>query len=441
MKILIYALGLPPFRRGGLVEYSVDLSEQLSENGNKVTFLYPGKMPFFDSNKCKFRRKKTRYQFDCFELINPLPVSLTFGNSINTPKFYEYRREKEMRKFISNIAPDVVHIHTIMGLPMQFIKILKEKNIKIVYTTHDYYGLCPKMLTDSPLEKLKSSNCAYDCMMCNIGPSIGKIKIMQSHFYQKYKTSKIFKYLRRRQRENIQPRANAFLFNSKEAEERYKLRKYYLNIFSKVDLFHFNSSVALNVFRQYLPNAKGKVVPLVIDGLRKKKTIKIEKDNVKIGFLGGIDRKKGFFLLKQVLSELKLRGFTFKVLCAGSNVDDDFFKNSYVKNLGIISENDIKKFYEEIDVLIVPSIWHETFGLVVVEAITNNVPVFCSDTVGAKDLIPKEYIFHGSKQLLLKLQHFLSSKDNRKEAFRKFSNLNYDINFKKHVLVISHEFY
>lgn len=441
MKILVYGLGLPPFRRGGLVEYSVDLAKQLSENGNKVTFLYPGKMPFLDSKKCSFREIHTHYKFNCFELINPLPVSLTFGNSINTSEFYVNRRKNEIRQFISEVAPDVVHIHTIMGLPIQFLEVLKEKNIRIVYTTHDYYGLCPKILSDNPLRELHSSSCTYDCMMCNVGPSIKKIKIMQSNLYQRFKESKVFQYLRSRQREHFKDKDDKYYFNEKQAIERFKLRKYYLKLFSKIDFFHFNSSVAEEMFRQYLPNIKGKVIPLMINGLEQRSEPKVEKSSVTIGFLGGVDNKKGFSLLKKALCRLKADGMTFNVLCAGSNTDDSFFKEDYVTNLGIISGNRIKKFYKQIDMLVVPSLWHETFGLVVLEAITNNVPVICSDMVGAKDLIPSKYIFHDKEELSLKLRKFITSADIREKAFDEFGNLNYDTNFKKHVLLISQELY
>lgn len=441
MKILVYSLGLPPFRRGGLVKYSVDLSEQLSENGNEVTFLYPGHMPFLNSRKCRFKRRKTHYKFDCFELINPLPVSLTFGNSINAAAFYADRSKYEMERFISQIAPDVVHLHTIMGLPIQFLEVLKEKNIKIVFTTHDYYGLCPKMLTDNPLEKLQSSECTYDCMMCNAGPSIDTIKIMQSHLYQTFKNSQIFKYLRSRQRDHFKGKEEKYSFNRKQAIERYKLRKYYLNLFSKINYIHFNSSVAEQVFKQYLPNVKGKVVPLVINGLKQKANPKVANDRTTIGFLGGVERKKGFALLSKVLCELKADGMQFDVICAGSNANDKFFDKDYVTNLGIISRNQVDDFYNHIDVLVVPSLWHETFGLVVVEAMANNVPVICSDMVGAKDLIPSDYVFHSKKDLVIRLKEFISSSTLRDQAFSKFSNLNYDMDFKKHVSLISREFY
>ena len=45
---------------------------------------------------------------------------------------------------------------------------------------------------------------------------------------------------------------------------------------------------------------------------------------------------------------------------------------------------------ENIDMVIVPSVWHETFGFTVLEALSYGVPVLVSENVGAKDLIVQE---------------------------------------------------
>lgn len=37
-----------------------------------------------------------------------------------------------------------------------------------------------------------------------------------------------------------------------------------------------------------------------------------------------------------------------------------------------------------------PSVWYETFGYTVLEALSFGVPVLVSDTVGAKDIIPDD---------------------------------------------------
>ena len=304
MKILIYSLGLPPFRRGGLVNYSVDLAEQLAKGNNKVTFLYPGKMPLKKSNYLSFKKKKVNYSFQCYEMTNPLPVSLTFGNSTDVLPFFEKRDKLKIRRFIKIISPDVVHIHTIMGLPKEYLEVLKEENIKTVFTTHDYYGLCPKMLTSNPLERLKSSECSYDCMLCSLGPSLNKIRLMQSHFYQVFKESKIVKCFREKQRQKVTDALTTYYFDEGQARKRYKLRKYYLQMFKLIDYYHFNSSVSESIYKKYLPNIKGKVLPITEKGLQKDVVKKEVADQVTIGFLGGVSYKKGFKQVKQVTARL-----------------------------------------------------------------------------------------------------------------------------------------
>lgn len=45
---------------------------------------------------------------------------------------------------------------------------------------------------------------------------------------------------------------------------------------------------------------------------------------------------------------------------------------------------------DETDVLITPSVWNETFGYTVMEALSYGVPVIVSSHVGAKDIVPAD---------------------------------------------------
>jgi glycosyltransferase involved in cell wall biosynthesis len=45
--------------------------------------------------------------------------------------------------------------------------------------------------------------------------------------------------------------------------------------------------------------------------------------------------------------------------------------------------------FSKFDLLIMPSIWFETFGFVALEAISFGIPVLLSDTCGVKDIIQK----------------------------------------------------
>lgn len=50
---------------------------------------------------------------------------------------------------------------------------------------------------------------------------------------------------------------------------------------------------------------------------------------------------------------------------------------------------DLESIFDETDALIAPSVWYETFGYTVLEALSFGVPVIVSSTVGAKDMIPE----------------------------------------------------
>ena len=44
MDILHYSLGLPPFRRGGMTQYCLDLIAGQVKEGHNVTLLWPGRL-------------------------------------------------------------------------------------------------------------------------------------------------------------------------------------------------------------------------------------------------------------------------------------------------------------------------------------------------------------------------------------------------------------
>ncbi|MDU0350271.1 glycosyltransferase, partial [Enterococcus sp. 3MOLP] len=67
--------------------------------------------------------------------------------------------------------------------------------------------------------------------------------------------------------------------------------------------------------------------------------------------------------------------------------------NSNVEVLGKYSPIQKKEVFNNIDILIVPSKCKETFGLVVLEALSLGTPVLVSENVGAKDLLEENLIF------------------------------------------------
>ena len=51
------------------------------------------------------------------------------------------------------------------------------------------------------------------------------------------------------------------------------------------------------------------------------------------------------------------------------------------------TQSDLPEIMSNTDVLVAPSIWYETFGFTVLEALSFGIPVIVSDHVGAKDIV------------------------------------------------------
>ena len=447
MKILQYTLGLPPYRRGGLPQYSTDLSEELTKQGEDVTVLYPGKMRLKDSSKLQFKPKKSDYSFKVVEMMNPLPVSLGLG--INEAKPYFGKRDKrDIKNFLTTLAPDVIHLHTLMGLPLEFLEIAHEHNIKIVYTTHDFYGLCPKMLELNPKDLLQSRECSYDCMLCKDGPSLNKIKVMQSHFYEKMKNTSLMKKIRQNQKKSISvvdiSSKELGTVSQAEAYDRYLLRKYYLKMFNLIDKFHFNSNVSADYIRNFLPSAPGKVISITHKGLqdnRKNNNHKFNKDKIRFTYIGPYDQKKGFYLLGDVFKELSKNYSNFEVNFYGDILEQPIFKESWAINHGIIPKEKMNDVYKNTDVLIQPSLWHETFGFTILEALSQGTPCIVSNNVGAKDLLPTSWIFRNKSELIDKLISIISDSSSLNNMQKEVNQLFLQNKFNNHVSKVIAEVY
>lgn len=440
MKIIEYTLGISPFRRGGLPRYSTDLADELAIT-NDVYVLYPGKINLFRNKKIKLIKKNNSHKFSLVELINPLPVSLGLGID-ESNVFMEKKDISLLMNFIDNIKPDVIHFHTFMGIPLEALEEIKKRKIKMVFTTHDYYGFCPKMLLDNPKKELKFHSCSLDCMLCNRGPSYKKLILMQSRVYEFLKNTALIKKIRKLQKKQLENETfKGGVIENEEVNARYNLRKYYEKMYKLIDEFHFNSVVARDYIKQFLPNIHGKVINITHSGLEDNRKIREYKDNkvIKIGYIGIYDAKKGFFEFIESLKEVRKKHLNFEVYFYGDICNNVFFNNKWVHNMGVKKESEMRKVYRNIDLLVLPSIWHETFGFVTLEATLEGTPVLVSQNVGAKDILSEKNIFFDKEDLIDKLNSILTSGLGELRIQTK----NFDImyNMKNHSKVIEKEFY
>lgn len=201
MKILHYSLGFPPYRTGGLTKFCMDLMNEQERCGNEVSLLWPGQMRIFDK-KINILKRRSQGNIGSFELINPIPVS--YDEGIIDVEAYTVSCDKSIyHNFLNQYSPDVIHIHTLMGLHSEFLTEARKLGIHTVFSVHDFFAVCPKVTLFHNNHVCESPENCEDCPTCNATAlSLKKLWVLQSLPYRVVKNNWIIKKLRKHHRDN-----------------------------------------------------------------------------------------------------------------------------------------------------------------------------------------------------------------------------------------------
>ncbi len=438
MKILHISLGTPKFRSGGLPLYNHDLMKVQKKMGYDVSMLYPGHFDFLKKTRLKTKKNN---DYEVFEVINPNFVAIPFG--INNPsKFMSIGDVKVYRNFLIKLKPEVIHVHTLMGIQSSFFEAAEELGIPMVYTTHDYYPLCCKTNMIDFEGKLCDEISPERCARCNSSVTTTSLMqyLMQSSTYQNFKKSLFFSYIRKNKKNKLkveQPIITKEI--SKDCVEEYsQLNKYRLNILKKMSKIHCNSSIAKDVYEEYI-NVEKEVISITLRDIKdNRKLIKrAVKDKVKIGYIGSKDPYKGLEVLLNASNLLVKDKIDFELNIYG----DDFSSLEISSKLNCIKHGRFPReklgnIMGDLDLLIIPSIWKETFGFTALEAISYGVPVMVSEYVGAKDIVEKidsRCLFKPTvESLYKKMKYFIENNTYRKDLNEKLHKAKIKFEMEEH---------
>ena len=220
------------------------------------------------------------------------------------------------------------------------------------------------------------------------------------------------------------------------------LMNYYHECFAFVDCFHFNSEVSKAVYTSCLPDVTGKVVPITHSGIkdnRKKKSF--DADKVKIGFIGSEEPFKGLPLLIEILQEIGTSD-KWDLSVWGCRVARHPSLPIYYR--GKFKADTMRNVYDDMDVLIVPSVWKETFSLVTLEALSYGVPVIVSDNVGAQDIVKRydnRFVFHDKKELAELIKTIIADRSSLRAYNLQICDLPWNHDMKSHAIDVINMMY
>lgn len=245
---------------------------------------------------------------------------------------------RSIKKYVDDILdrekPDIAICHNLCGLSISVWDSLKERNVKIIQEIHDQYMTCINS------NAFKGKYCETPCRLCKT-----------FRLLHKSKSSKI----------------DSVIGVSQFVLDRFVDLGYYKNAKKYVLHNARNFPIAESTSWQ-----KGK--PL------------------RIGFIGNVSRVKGVDILVKAFMNTKLDS---TLTIAGMASDLPFMEEleSYKEknnSINIVGFMDSQKFYQQVDVVVIPSVWPDTFPTVAFEACANNVPVICSRIGGLPEIIKED---------------------------------------------------
>lgn len=373
MNILVSTPNFFPHSFGGGEIYVYRLAKELLQRGHDVKVLTPVKWK--DSKDPYIINKYDYENIPCVGFsLNPEAVSIAERNTGFGPLMLQI-----LRGILSDHNPDIVHIN---GMKPAMVMLCNELKIPHVVTAHHAGISCPA----GGLLRPDNSICdiavnSRDCIRCCsiwkrpkwfVGWAMGHIP---SWIYRplgkSYNNSKNLSYI---QRGLIYP----WLIEQTIAAEKIVLEHAQVIISPSLTIRDL-------LIRNGCDPQKIVVIPHGIEPIKRFPLGDIKNRPVRFGYIGRIDPSKGLHIMLEA-SELLIDGSLCEMHIFGAARNpwheeyrkktlSEYRGKSKIFDYGLIPHNKLSDAFAKIDVLIVPSILPEAFGLVVAEAFSAGRPV------------------------------------------------------------------
>ena len=348
-RVLIVSDLFPPYFVGGSEIVAYEQSRLLKKMGFDIR-VFAGKR----GNRLKrFQLTREKRDFDVYR-INLHDFDFDYNY------FLQEKEELEttFQKILYDLSPDLVHFHNIRPLSLKMIDQCNDLHIPTLLTLHDYYLICFKSI----LLGDESSVCLENDPACTF--------CKKEHIII-----------------NNMP---------KTVLERNHMA---MDLLKRINLIISPSHFLLNKFiARGLPLEKAVVVDYGIDTSRFNKQKKTFSKKIRFGYIGQIIEHKGIENLLYAFSGLtpaEREKISLVIVGSGEKSFFNFCKKlsvelqlgNVINFLGRIGNLRIPKIFNQIDVLIVPSIWPENSPVVIREALACGTPVLASRIGGIPELV------------------------------------------------------
>ncbi|MBU5689126.1 MAG: glycosyltransferase [Candidatus Aenigmarchaeota archaeon] len=327
-------------------------------------------------------------------------------NKLKIPlnRIFNLHAYRVTKKIIEKEKPDIAHFYnTSLMSPSPIIAFL-EKNLPVIKTFNDYEHICPDSSKTKWSKFCNKEMSFINCFSCD--------------------------------RRNVNPSIPVIIYYNT------LIKKFELNIFKKIHCVSI-CKIIQNALMQ--SKIRSELIYQSID---------IPKQVPKINFTGNIlyagrlSKEKGVKYLIKSLTIVKKEFPRVKLLIAGDGPERSYLEKlvkklkleNNIKFLGWLNKENLKNLYENVDFIVLPSIWQEPFGLTGLEAMSYGRPVIAFNVGGIS-----EYVINNKNGFLVdvfdikslgeKIKILLNDKKTllefSKESIKKSKEFSDDIFFKK----------
>ncbi|NQU08101.1 MAG: glycosyltransferase family 4 protein [Candidatus Abyssubacteria bacterium] len=397
MRIVQVVHAFPPESMTGTELCTYYLSKELARAGHEL-FVFTASRNIAEDRYHIVREK--------YEGLDVARIGNWFQSELDQWRtFVDFQVENGFRDYIKEVNPDIVHIQHLLGLSTSIVQVLFEMSIPIVFTAHDYWYVCPKIqLLDRNGQVCSGPAEGYKCEWCvaDLLEEPGKNGPAENVTIQAPSGFSIKRMLPARLKHGIKtalvPEIEEIGRLSAEVQSlRKEIERLHSSMQNFVGRYDFLASMLNKVDLIITPSAYTKMkcvgfgfpeekVRTVYHGLHTEsfgKKTKSEADVIRFAYFGGFLKHKGIEVLLEAFSNVPRSEGSLQIFGSESNAET----KKHLKQLagpadvvfrGRYDNNHMSELLSDVDVVIVPSLWEETFNLVVREAFLTNTPVIAS---------------------------------------------------------------
>ena len=382
MRILYMTHFYPPAPCGGAGYYTAALAENFGKAGHETRVLCAGRWQEggqhfggFDDDVCSgvsVRRLHLNWR------LAPQPFDYLYDNP---------RLDEAVQLYLNEYQPDIVHITSCITLSARVISIVKKSHVPVVVHLVDYWFICPlHTLLRKDRRVCFGGKDAWECQSCLLYGS--KADRWSKAVLSESARSFLFSRLGRIPMVTRLPGLIGLL------GDMARRRRYTLQSLCVADAVIAPSQTLLDLYvRNGMPRHR---IDLLLFGHDIQWATGVQRgfsSQLRLGYLGNILPIKGVHVLLEAFASLSQRDDVSLHIYGNDAIDvtyADRLKSNLPANVfwhGAYQRDQLASILSNIDVLVVPSVWHENRPLVIQEGFAAGCPVIVSDLGGMAEAV------------------------------------------------------